>query len=238
MTPPDPIRPGSALTDGNLRAAKIAELDLLEAAAAGGSSKQKRIHQRARDTYSLLAAYPWQRVNYRFGRWQAEQTFWKGLVSLGLWDSYHWARSVDRFQVLDPYNGAPIGELSAPSYLYSKHGAPFTESDLLHEPGGTLEIAGEPGSVVAYRPMNGAPDTIRYTTNAWITFVSQAKAFELLRTGQADRLPSPEHPVDYAYLDNFRAWFVDEPNKPARKAPWAGNARLYRPGIRITRRPK
>ncbi|GAA2521364.1 hypothetical protein [Winogradskya humida] len=238
MTPADPIRPGSALTDGNLRAAKIAELDVLEAAAAGGGSKQKRILKQARDTYSLLAAYPWQRVNYRFGRWQAEQTGWKYLISLSLWDSYHWARSVDVFQLLDPYTGAPIGELSAPSFHYSMWGKPDVEDDLLHEPGGALEIAGDPTSLVAYRPFGGSPDTIRFAKSPWSTVFPQIKAIELLRTGQADRLPPAGQPVDYAYLDMYRAWFADEPNKPARKAPWAGVAILYRPGDRITRRPK
>src|SRR4051794_15877772 len=101
MTPTDAVRAGSALADPDLRAALAQRLSGLEAAAATGGSKDKDSLENVLDMWSLLAAYPWQRLNYRHGRWQSEQTFWKALITFGIWESYHWERNEDSFQVLD-----------------------------------------------------------------------------------------------------------------------------------------
>src|SRR4051795_6599250 len=118
MAPSDSIRPGSALaTDANLAAALAAELPRLQASAASGGKKEELALDNARDTWSLLAAYPWQRLNYRWGRWEAEVTFWKALITFELWESYHWARNEETFQVVDPHTGQRLGELFAQQKL-------------------------------------------------------------------------------------------------------------------------
>jgi hypothetical protein len=230
MTPADPIRPGAALDDPNLRAALAERLPALEAAAATGGSKAKEALTNALDTWSLLAAYPWQRLSYRYGRWQSAQTFWKGLVTLGMWEAYHWARNADSFQVLDPYTGARLGELYAQSALKRRVGEPYTEPDLIQMPGGTFEFAGDPASIGVYRPVGGGADTIRLSWCQYLNVGTLRKGIDALRTGSADRLPPPYQFVDLDLLDKYRAWFVDEPDKPQRKAPWAQEVRTYRPG--------
>lgn len=107
MTPTDAIRPDAALNDPDLRAALAERLPTLEAAAAAGGSKAKLSLANALDTWSLLAAHPWQRYNYRYGRWQSEESLWKGLLSFGVWETYHRERNTDSFQLLDPYTGNP-----------------------------------------------------------------------------------------------------------------------------------
>lgn len=96
--------------------------------------------------------------------------------------------------------------------------------------GGTLEFAGDPASVGVHRPVGGAADTIRFTWNPWFNVEALRSGIEALRTGSADRLPPPYHFIDLDLLDKYRAWFVDEPDKPQRKAPYASEVSPYRPG--------
>ncbi|GII23340.1 hypothetical protein [Planosporangium mesophilum] len=230
MTPTDPIRPGAALTDPNLREALAERLTRLEAAAATGGRKEKQSLEDARDTWSLLAAFPWQRLNYRYGRWQSAQTFWKAAITLGLWESYHWERTTESFQVLDPYTGARLGEFYPQSELKRRVGRPYTETDLLQMPGGTLEFAGDPASIGVYRLVGGDVDTISLSWCPWLNNVTLRKGIAMLRAGNADRLPPPYQFVDLDLLDKYRAWFADEPDKPQRKAPYASEVNPYRPG--------
>jgi hypothetical protein len=231
MTPPDPIRPGSALTDPDLRAALAARLPELESAAATGGRSAKGVFEKALNTWSLLAAYPWRRLNYRFGRWQSETILWKGLITFELWESYHWERIEDSFQLLDPYTGDRLGEFYSHSELRRiSLRKRYIEPEVLIQPGGALEFVGEPGAIGAYRPLGGGADTIRYSWCPWLHSGVLGKGIEALRTGTLDRLPPPYMFIDLDLLDKYRAWFVDEPNKPQRKAPWAYEARTYRPG--------
>ena len=230
MAPPDPIRPDSALaTEPDLADALAAALPELEKAAAAGKA-EKRAFGDAQDTWSLLAAYPWQRLNYRFGRWQAEPTMWKALLTFEAWESYHWARVEDSFQLLDPYTGKRIGELYAQQQLHRLSGRPYDRPDVIQQPAGTLEFVGNPATIGAYRPADGGPETLRFSWNPWLNNVALRDGIAMLRSGAADRLPPPYQFVDLDLLDKYRAWFADEPDKPKRKAPWANEARLYRPG--------
>jgi len=231
MTPSDSIRPGSALaTEADLAAALAAELTRLQAAAASGGKKEQLALDNARDTWSLLAAYPWLRLNYRWGRWEADVTFWKALITFDLWESYRWARNTETFQVLDPHGGQRLGELLTQDRLRRFDGAPYARPEVLTQPGGSLEFAGEPGSIGVYRPPGGPADSIRFTWSPWLNNVVLREGIAALRSGAADRLPPPYQFVDHDLLDKYRAWFVDEPDKPSRKAPYANEARLYRPG--------
>ncbi|WP_212997581.1 hypothetical protein [Winogradskya consettensis] len=178
----------------------------------------------------MLAAYPWQRLNYRFGRWQAEQTLWKGFVTFGAWETYHWESTVESFQLLDPYTGAKLGEMYSQKRLQFFKGSAYAEPDVLTPPAGAVEVAGDPRSIAAYRPAGGAADTIRISWDPYLNNVVLREGIQALRTGQSDTLPPAYLFVDLDLLDKYRAWFVDEPDKPARKAPWANDVRTYRPG--------
>jgi hypothetical protein len=219
MAPTDPIRPDSVLaTDPALAAALAGKLPLLGTAAAAGGKPEKLALANALDTWSLLAACPWQRLNYRYGRWQAEATVWKALLTFDAWESYHWARNDETFQVIDPYGGQRLGEF-------------FTQAPAtITAPGGSLEFAGHPGSIGAYRPAGGGADTVRLSWNPWLNNVVLREGIAALRSGAADQLPAPYQFVDLNLLDKYRRWFADQPDKPAGKAPWANEARLYRPG--------
>jgi hypothetical protein len=231
MAPTDPIRPDSALaTDPDLASALAAGLPAVEAAAASGGKGEKLALANALDTWSLLAAYPWQRLNYRFGRWQAEITGWKALVSFEAWESYHWARNDETFQVLDPHTGQRLGEFYAQQPLRKLRGAPYARPELITAPGGTLEFAGNPATIGVYRPAGGGADAIRLSWIPWLNNGVLREGIAALRSGAADRLPPPYQFVDLDLLDKYRAWHVDEPDKPSRKAPWANEARLYRAG--------
>ncbi|HYU03720.1 MAG TPA: hypothetical protein VEL02_07745 [Jatrophihabitantaceae bacterium] len=231
MAPTDAIRPDSALaTDPNLAAALAAELPPIEAAAASGGKREKLALANALDTWSLLAAYPWRRLNYRYGRWQAEITGWKALISFEAWESYHWARNDETFQVLDPHSAQRLGELYTQARLRRFDGTPYARPEQIMQPGGSLEFAGNPATIGVYRPPGGGADTIRLSWNPWLNNVALRDGIAALRSGNADRLPPPYQFVDFDLLDKYRAWFTDEPDKPSRKAPWANEARLYRAG--------
>ncbi|NJC71925.1 hypothetical protein HC031_19710 [Planosporangium thailandense] len=232
MTPTDPIRPDAALADPNLHVALAERLPALESAAAMGGPKDKAALEYALDAWSLLAAYPWQRLNYRYGRWQSEVTAWKALLTFELWESYHWERNTESFQVLDPYTGVRLGEFYAQAALrkFTWGGQPYMQPDVLAMPGGTLEFAGNPASIGVYRPVGGGADTIRLSWCPWLNSGTLREGIAALRSGSADRLPPPYQSIDLDLLDKYRAWFVDEPDKPQRKAPWAYEARTYRPG--------
>ena len=59
---------------------------------------------------------------------------------------------------------------------------------------------------------------------------AQAVVYESGLEIPAGQLPPPYQFVDWDLLDKYRVWFADSPDKPAGKAPWASEARLYRPG--------
>jgi hypothetical protein len=230
MAPPDQIRPGSALaTDPDLAGALAAALPPLEAAAAGGGKREKEALANAYDTWSLLAALPWQRVNYRWGRWQSEANTWKALITFDAWESYRWQRNDETFQVIDPHTGQRLGELYSQAKLGRMIGAPYDRPEPLVQPGGTLEFAGDPATIGVYR-LPGAGADLRFSWNPWLNNVTLRDGIAALRSGAADRLPPPYQFVDWDLLDKYRAWFTEQPGRPSGKAPWAAEARLYRPG--------
>ncbi|GAB1689439.1 hypothetical protein [Krasilnikovia sp. M28-CT-15] len=231
MAPPDRIRPDSALaTEPDLAAALDAELRALEAVAASGDKRDKLALANALDTWSLLASLPWQRLNYRWGRWQAEQTGWKALISFEAWESYHWQHDDDRFQVIDPHSGQRLGEFYAQSQLRKFDGKVYERPEAIMQPGGTLEFAGNPATIGVYRPPGGGADSIRFTWNPWLNNGVLRDGIAALRSGSADSLPPPYQFVDLDLLDKYRIWCIDQPDKPGTKAPFASEARLYRPG--------
>jgi hypothetical protein len=176
--------------------------------------------QRPGDDYSadiatLLSVHPWQRLNYRYGRWQSEGSALASMLTLTIWEGYHWETDDRSFQVLDPHTGRPLGEM-------------YRRKDVLAMPGGALEFAGDPASIGAYRPLGGGLDTISL---GWCWFLNLAvlrQGVAALRAG-ADRLPPAYKKVDLEVNDRFREWFVDSPDKPGRRAPNSTAARVYRP---------
>ena len=213
MTPVDPVRPGSALADPTLQAAWTDRLHELQAAAAAGGAKERKRLECAADIRSILAVYPWQRLNYRYGRWESAQTFWKAIITLDVWEAYHWETNDRTFQLLDPRSGQKLGELLA-------------RPGLLTMPAGTLEFAGDPASIGVYRPSGGAVDTITLGWCWLLNGVTLRKGIDALRGG-ADRLPPPYRQIDLDLHDKFRAWFVDEPAKPGREAPNSKETESY-----------
>jgi hypothetical protein len=147
---------------------------------------------------------------------------WKALITFDAWESYHWARNDETFQVIDPYEGKRLGEFAAQAK------GPYAE--VIVAPGGSLEFAGHPGSIGVYRPAGGGAETIRLSWNPWLNNVVLREGIAALRSGVADQPPPPYQFVDLDLLDKYRRWFVDQPEKPVGKAPWANEARLYRPG--------
>lgn len=223
MAPPDQVRPGSALaTDPGLATALAGAFPRPEA----GSEALRN----AQDTWSLLAALPWQRFGYRWGRWQSEAVVWKALITFDAWESYAWQRNDETFQLLDPHTGKAVGELYGQDRLRKFDGRPYQRPESIIQPGGTLEFAGHPGTIGVYRLPGGGASTIRLSWNPWLNNEVLRDAIAGLRNGTADRMPPPYQFVDLDLLDKYRAWFTDAPNKPSGKAPWAAEARLYRPG--------
>jgi hypothetical protein len=232
VTPPDPIRPDAALNDPDLRIGLQAHLDVLEAAAAAGGPAQQKALQMGRDTWSVLAAYPWQRFNYRYGRWQASIIFWRALITFDAWESYTWQRADDSFQLLDPHSGQAVGEFFSRAWLRKVSATPPNESEVLDEPGGTLDFAGDPGSLGVYRPPGGDASTLRFSWAPQLILGRLRPGIELLRSGAADRLPPAHPPVDLDVLDAARVWFTQSRDKPSGKPDWktAYRAVHYRPG--------
>ncbi|WP_433362619.1 hypothetical protein ACQPZX_30645 [Actinoplanes sp. CA-142083] len=223
MAPADTVRPGSALaTEPGLAAAL--------AAAASAGSGDRRAQADAADTYSLLAALPWQRLNYRIGHWASEANTWKALLTFDAWESYRWQRNEERFQVLDPHSGQRLGELYTQAELRRLNGSAYAAPELIVPPGGTLDFAGDPATVGVYRPPGGGADAIRFTWNPYLNNGVLRDGIKALREGTADRLPPPYQFVDWDLLDKYRVWFTESRDKPGGKAPWASEARLYRPG--------
>ncbi|HEX5198786.1 hypothetical protein ACFQS1_02330 [Paractinoplanes rhizophilus] len=231
MAPADTVRPGSALAaDPGLAATLAAAIPPLQAAAASGGRDAKRALANAVDTYSLLAALPWQRMTYRIGHWASEANTWKALLTFDAWESYRWQRNEERFQVLDPHGGQRLGELYTQAELRRLNGGPYAAPEVLGPPGGTLEFAGDPATIGVYRPPGGAAGAIRLTWNPYLNHEVLRDGIKALREGAADRLPPPYQFVDWDLLDKYRVWFTESRDKPAGKAPWAAEARLYRPG--------
>jgi hypothetical protein len=238
MAPPDTIRPGSdtirpgsaLATEPGLAEALAARIPPLEAAAASGGRAEKRMLANAADTYSLLAALPWQRLNYRFGHWAAEANFWKALLTFDAWESYRWQRNEESFQVLDPHGGQRLGELYAQAQLKRLNGTPYAAPEVIMQPGGTLEFAGDPATIGVYRMPGGGADAIRFTWNPYLNNGTLREGIAALRAGTAGQLPPPYQFVDWDLLDKYRVWFTESRDKPSGKAPWAAEARLYRPG--------
>ncbi|MFI5890081.1 hypothetical protein ACIA5D_08160 [Actinoplanes sp. NPDC051513] len=231
MAPVDIVRPGSALaTEPGLATALAAAIPPLEAAAASGGKAEKSALANANDTYSLLAALPWQRANYRIGHWASEATVWKALLTFDAWESYRWQRNEERFQVLDPHGGRRLGELYSQAELRRMNGKPYAAPELIVPPGGTLEFAGDPATIGVYRPPGGGADSIRFSWNPYLNNEVLRDGIAALRAGTADRLPPPYQFVDWDLLDKYRVWFTESRDKPGGKAPWASEARLYRPG--------
>ncbi|WP_189082057.1 hypothetical protein [Mangrovihabitans endophyticus] len=233
MTPTDPIRPGAALNDPDLRAGLQARLEVLAAAGPRAGAAL----QIARDTWSVLAAYPWQRFNYRYGRWQADVILWRALITFEAWESYRWRRDTGSFQLLNPHSGERVGEFYSREYLRSKAMPPGDEPDVVAEPGGTLEFAGDPGSVGVYRTPGGDASTLRFSWTPRLILGSLRGGIEMLRAGAADRLPPAQPPLDLDVLDGARVWFTHSPDKPPGKPDWkaAYRAHHYRPGGRQAR---
>jgi hypothetical protein len=231
MPPPDTIRHGSALAAvPRLAAAHPPPNPPLEAAAASGGKAEKTALADAYDTYSLLAALPWHRLNYRIGHWASEANTWKALLTFDAWESYRWQRNEERFQVLDPHGGRRLGELYAQAELRRLSGKPYAAPEVIVPPGGTLEFAGDPATIGVYRPPGGEAGTIRLSWNPYLNRVVLRDGIKALREGTADRLPPPYQFVDWDLLDKYRVWFTESRDKPSGKAPWAAEARLYRPG--------
>ncbi|WP_433306264.1 hypothetical protein ACQP2F_20320 [Actinoplanes sp. CA-030573] len=230
MAPPDPIRPGSALaTDAGLAAQLAAALPALESAAASGGKREKEALDNARDTWSLLAALPWQRLNYRWGRWQSEANPWKGVLTFDAWESYRWTRNHETFQLFDPHSGQRLGELYSQEKLGKMVGKPYDGPETLVQPGGAVEFAGNPATIGVYR-LPGAGAEIRFSWNPWLNHLALRDGIAALRSGAAGQLPPPYQFVDWDLLDKYRRWYTEQPDKPSGKAPWAAEARLYRPG--------
>ncbi len=208
MTPVDPVRPGSALTDVNLREALLERLRGLESEAkAAGRLRGIPSHDRFQevlDVWSVLAVYPWQRFNYRYGRWWPEIDFLVPLLTVTLWERHHWVKDYKAFQILDPYSGKAVAQFD-------------TLKRVLEVPGGALEFAGELGSVGVYRPLGGDLETITPTAHSW-RGLYPSKEIVKLREG-ADKLPPPNPNVDLEAVVRHQAWFADSPDKPGRRAP-------------------
>ncbi len=228
----DRIRPGAALEDENLRAGLQERLDRAESAAASGNLVDRNSLQVTRDAWSVLAAYPWQRYNYRYGRWQADIIFWRALITFDIWGSYTWRRNYDSFQLLDPYNGKRVGEFISGARFRRTGVASSNELDVITGPGGTVEFAGNPASIGAYRPAGGSADTVRYSCNPFMIPAALRDSIEQLRSGDSDRLPPTYPPPDLDLLDGARVWFTQSADKPRRKPDWkaAEQAFNYRTG--------
>ncbi len=228
----DRIRPGAALEDENLRAGLQERLAKLEIAAISGKSLDRIALNVGHHTWSVLAAYPWQRYNYRYGRWQADGILWRALITFDVWESYKWRPNHDSFQLLDPYSGQRIGEFISDAEFKRDGTLSHELPDVIAAPGGTLEFAGNPASIGVYRPTGGSADTVRYSCNPWGHPGNTIASLERLRTGEADELP-PTYPTpDLDLLDAARVWFAQSPDKPRKKPDWKASYRAfhYRPG--------
>jgi len=164
------------------------------------------------------------------GHWASEANVWKAALTFDAWESYRWQRNEDSFQVLDPHGGARLGELYSQAKLRKLNGTPYERPEAIVAPGGTLEFAGDPATIGVYRPPGGGADTIRLSWNPYLNNEVLRDGIAALRDGSAGQLPPPYQFVDWDLLDKYRVWFADSPDKPAGKAPWASEARLYRPG--------
>jgi hypothetical protein len=209
-------RPASALGADPGLAAVLADRILgLESAAASGGGKEREALATALDTWTILAAYPWVRLNYRHGCWESDGSWWASLLTFTIWENYHWVRTDSTFQMFDPHSGERIGEFWA------------RPKGLLAMPAGTLMFAGDPETIGVYWPAGGDVDKI---TLGW-SFVRGSgplrdEKVEALRHG-AERLPPAKEKIRLEINDWYRVWYVDSPEKPRQRAKNTLPARYY-----------
>lgn len=207
----DPVRPGSALdTDPHLRSV-IAER--VRQSSENGKRKGESWNQ-APDIWTVLAAYPWVRLPYRFGYWKPDYSWWAGLITLGLWYNYHWVRGDRTFQFLDRQTNQPIGEFFK---------LPNAQLDM---PRGEVLFAGDVNSIGVVWQVGADPEHIDLGFSIGRGSNRMRQKVEAVRAG-APYLEPVKQVVTFRNDDQYRVWYAESPEMPTKKAIEPINANSY-----------
>lgn len=145
---------------------------------------------------NVLACYPWQEYDYKYGRWQRV----RALFDLGV-PRFRWKKTYDTFQLAERGTGRVVGEFVAADVKLAKDS-------------GTVWFAGDPAIAGVCSP---APDDAVPTWLVVSAFADRRAATEQvdqLRPGGALWLPVA--PTGRLTESSNAPWVADHPHKPAK----------------------
>jgi hypothetical protein len=193
------IVPGAALNDPRLQQAVARRLE------------RRLFRGDARRMQNILAHYPWREYDYKYGRWEWEETFFSIVAT-----RYKWAHAFESVALLDQA-GREIGEMTS------------LQTDLpdLVKFSGRFLFAGEPTIAGVYSPVGDGVEKLNFVWSRLLGGKVAGNYALTMRPGDHPALPQIDlRPPGMAaasrkHLDSMGGWpigpwVVDHPDKPVK----------------------